>query len=316
MGNPLIETLSHGIHCIDTGYYRPGLAAVYLIVDNGEAALIETGTVPTLPTVFEALERCGVTPTQVRWIMPTHVHLDHAGGAGAMLARCPNASLVVHPRGARHLIDPAQLIAGATAVYGEEGVRSMYGDILPAPRERVREASDASCWPLGRRELLVRDTPGHARHHYCIWDEASRGWFSGDTYGIGYRELYCNGEPFLIPTTTPVQFEFEPMLASIGLLMAAEPQYCYLTHFGRIEASASHAQSLERQLREYLRLAQASTPGSTCQQELANALLDYTVGLLREAGSTRSDAELREFLAMDMNLNAQGLLVWLEKRRR
>ncbi len=311
----MIESLSHGIHCIDTGYHRPQLAAVYLVVDDGEAALIETGTVPTLPTLLAALDQCGVSLEQVRWIMPTHVHLDHAGGAGALLAHCPNATLVVHPQGARHLIDPSRLIAGSAAVYGEQGVREMYGDIVPAPAERVRQAPDGSRWALGKRELLIRDTPGHARHHYSIWDEASRGWFCGDVHGIGYRELYCQGKPFLIPTTTPVQFEFEPMLSSLALLMAAEPRYLYLTHFGRIEASTGHTASLERQLREYLRLTRASAPGDDREQLLTAALIEYTVALLRSAGSTRGDTELRELLAMDMRLNAQGLLVWLQRQR-
>ncbi len=311
----MIETLSHGIHCIDTGYHRPGLAAVYLMIDDGEAAVIETGTTPTLPVVLSALERCGVAPEQVRWIMPTHVHLDHAGAAGALLAQCPNATLVVHPQGARHLIDPSKLIAGAGAVYGEQNFRAMYGEIVPAPQQRVREARDGSRWPLGGRELLVRDTPGHARHHYCVWDEASRGWFTGDTYGIGYRELYCNGEPFLIPTTTPVQFDCEALVSSLALLMDANPRWCYLTHFGRIAASRSHAASLERQLRDYLRLAEASAPGADRQRRLGDALLDYTAGLLRAAGSPLTDSQIRELLAMDMDLNAQGLLVWLEKPR-
>ena len=134
----------------------------------------------------------------------------------ALLARCPQATLVAHPRGARHLVEPSRLIAGAKAVYGEEAFTRMYGEIVPAPAARVSEAADGSRWSLGRRELLVRDTPGHARHHFCVWDETSRGWFTGDTYGIAYRELHCGGRPFLIPTTTPVQFEPEAMLDSIA----------------------------------------------------------------------------------------------------
>lgn len=285
------------------------------MVDGGEAAVIETGTVPTLPTLLAALERCAVTPEQVRWIMPTHVHLDHAGAAGALLARCPNAKLVVHPQGARHMIDPSRLIAGVTAVYGEQGMRAMYGEILAAPRERVCEAVDGSRWQLGDRELVVRDTPGHAHHHYCIWDEVSRGWFTGDTYGNGFRELYCKGEPFLMPSTTPVQFDFEALLGSIDLLAAAAPRYYYLTHFGRIQASTAHTTSLKRQLHDYVRLAVESEPGEDRQQRLAEALFVYTVGLLREAGCSLRDAELRELLAVELSLNAQGVLVWMEKQR-
>ncbi|MBP6382088.1 MAG: MBL fold metallo-hydrolase [Pseudomonadales bacterium] len=311
----MIETLSHGITCIDTGYHRAGLAACYLVVDEGEAALIETGTALNLPAILQALAECDVAPQQLRYIIPTHVHLDHAGGAGALLARCPQATLVAHPRGARHLIDPERLIAGAKAVYGDESFTRMYGDIVPAPAERVREAADGSRWTLGRRELLVRDTPGHARHHFCLWDETSRGWFTGDTFGIGYRELYCRGEPYLIPTTTPVQFEPGALLASIELLMAAEPRYCYLTHFGRIAASARHAESLRRQIRDYVRFAEGVDIGADgAQSALTEALMTYTVDGLRAAGSTLPVTTLRALLALDMDLSAQGLVHWMRHR--
>ena len=311
----MIETLSHGITCIDTGYHRAGLAACYLVVDDGEAALIETGTALNLPAILRALTDCGVAPEQLRYIMPTHVHLDHAGGAGALLARCPQATLVAHPRGARHLVDPERLIAGAKAVYGEESFTRMYGEIVPAPVGRVREAADGSRWTLGRRELLVRDTPGHARHHFCVWDETSRGWFTGDTFGIAYRELYCGGEPYLIPTTTPVQFEPEALLASIELLMAAEPRYCYLTHFGRIAASAHHAGSLRRQVLDYVRLAEGiGIADPHAQAALTEALTTYTLEGLRAAGSTLPVTALRALLALDMDLSAQGLVHWMRHR--
>ena len=311
----MIETLSHGISCIDTGYHRAGLAACYLIVDDGEAALVETGTALNVPTILQALAECGVAPEQVRYIMPTHVHLDHAGGAGALLARCPQATLVAHPRGARHLVEPSRLIAGAKAVYGEEAFTRMYGEIVPAPAARVSEAADGSRWSLGRRELLVRDTPGHARHHFCVWDETSRGWFTGDTYGIAYRELHCGGRPFLIPTTTPVQFEPAAMLDSIALLMAAEPRYCYLTHFGRIAAGADHAESLRCQVGDYVRLAgDIDVEDAGAQAALAAALTDYTVARLRAAGNTLPVTTLHALLALDMDLSAQGLIVWRRGR--
>jgi glyoxylase-like metal-dependent hydrolase (beta-lactamase superfamily II) len=188
----------------------------------------------------------------------------------------------------------------------------MYGEIVPAPAERVQEAADGSRWTLGRRELLVRDTPGHARHHFCVWDETSRGWFTGDTFGIGYRELHCGGEPYLIPTTTPVQFEPEALLASIELLMAAEPRYCYLTHFGRIAASARHAESLRRQIRDYVRLAEnIDVSEAGAQAALTEALTTYTVDGLHAAGSTLPVTTLRALLALDMELSAQGLVHWM-----
>jgi glyoxylase-like metal-dependent hydrolase (beta-lactamase superfamily II) len=242
--------------------------------------------------------------------MPTHVHLDHAGGAGALLARCPQATLVAHPRGARHLIDPERLIAGAKAVYGEDSFTRMYGEIVPAPAARVREATDGSRWTLGRRELLVRDTPGHARHHFCVWDETSRGWFTGDTFGIGYRELYCGGEPFLIPTTTPVQFEPDALLASIDLLMAADRA----TATSRIRAHRGERAACRIAAPpdlDYVRLAEGiDSTDASAQSALTEALMTYTVDGLHAAGSTLPATTLRALLALDMDLSAQGLLHW------
>lgn len=306
----MIEALEHGITCVDTGYMRPLLAACYVVVDAGEAAIVETGTSLGVPAVLRALATCDVAPAQVRYIVPTHVHLDHAGGAGALLAHCPQATVLAHPRGLRHLVEPARLVAGTQAVYGEAKFAALYGEVLPVPAARIREAADGSRWRLGRRELLVRDTPGHARHHFCVWDEASRGWFTGDTFGIGYRELWCRGEPFLIPSTTPVQFEPDALLASMDLLMAAKPRYCYLTHFGRVEASERNAGRLRRQIEDYAAMAQRFDADAAGEERLREALFAYTLAALREAGTGLGEERLRELLALDMELNAQGLASW------
>lgn len=304
------EVLDHGITCIETGYFRPGLAACYLLVDTGEAAVIETGTSHSVPRILRVLAQQGLAPEAVRWIIPTHVHLDHAGGAGALLRHCPNAGLVVHPRGARHLIDPSRLIAGAREVYGAERLETLYGEIVPAPAARVREAPDGSEWPLGSRRLLVRDTPGHARHHFCVWDPGSRGWFTGDTFGIGYRELHTAAGPFLFPTTTPVQFEPVRLLESIALLMQADPAFMYLTHFGRIAPRIAEASALREQVMDYVRLAMDCAGGEDAEARLCAALGDYTLARLRAAGCDLDEAELRELLRLDMELNASGLMIW------
>ena len=107
------------------------LAAVHLVVENGRAAFVDTGTNASLPSALAALEVLGLTPDCVDYVMLTHIHLDHAGGAGAMMRRFPHARLVVHPRGARHMADPSKLVAGANAVYGRDEVRRLYGDVLP-----------------------------------------------------------------------------------------------------------------------------------------------------------------------------------------
>jgi glyoxylase-like metal-dependent hydrolase (beta-lactamase superfamily II) len=209
------KLLDHNIIQIDTGYLRPGLAACYLIIDNNRAAVIDTGVEQTCDRVQAVLADQGLTFNNVDFIVPTHVHLDHAGGAGKLMQLCRNAQLVIHPFGSRHMIDPARLIAGAEAVYGKQGLRDSVGEIIPVDENRVIEADDMYRFRLGERELLVLDTPGHARHHFCVWDEQSRGFFTGDTFGIAYPELDCDGHSFIFPPTTPVQFDPPAWHASI-----------------------------------------------------------------------------------------------------
>ncbi|MBK6288557.1 MAG: MBL fold metallo-hydrolase [Gammaproteobacteria bacterium] len=310
------EQLDHGIFCLETGYQRPGTACCYLLVDHGEAAFIETGTAHSVPLLLEALAQAGVAREQVRYVIPTHVHLDHAGGAGALLQHLPAATLLVHPRGARHLIDPERLIEGAQQVYGPERFAELYGRVVAAPAERVCEALDHSSWPLGNRHLLVRDTPGHARHHFCVWDEPSRGWFSGDTFGVAYRELARADEAFMMPTTTPVQFDPEALIASIELLMSYDPANVYLTHFGRIRASRTQADSLREQLGDYQRICAPLAGDVDEERWLQDALGDYTVARLRSFGCTWEDARIRSFLDLDLRLNAQGLSDWRQRSLR
>src|SRR5688572_17100318 len=175
------DSAEHGIVTIDTGFHRPVFDAAYLVIENGRAAFIDCGTQHSIPALLGALARHGLTPAEVDWLILTHVHLDHAGGAGALMQRLPNARLVVHPRGAAHMIDPSRLVAGATAVYGEQEMARSYGDILAVPAERVDEAPDGHVVDLAGRPLLCLDTPGHARHHYVVHDRRSDSFFTGDT---------------------------------------------------------------------------------------------------------------------------------------
>src|SRR5450759_2169912 len=126
-----------GISAIDSGYQRPLLDAIHMIVEGGRVAIIDTGVNSSVPRVLAALRDKGLRPEQVDYVILTHIHLDHAGGAGLLLAQLPNARLTVHPRGARHMVDPGKLIAGTIAIYGKEPTRRMYGDILSVPAERI-----------------------------------------------------------------------------------------------------------------------------------------------------------------------------------
>ncbi|ALN59667.1 metallo-beta-lactamase superfamily protein [Lysobacter enzymogenes] len=304
----------HGVITVDTGFQRPSFDAAYLVVENGRAAFIDCGTQHSIPALLAALDAQGLAPADVDWLILTHVHLDHAGGAGALMRRLPNARLAVHPRGAAHMIDPARLVAGATAVYGEEEMARSYGEIVPVPAERVVVAGDGHVVDLAGRALLCVDTPGHARHHLCVWDARSRGWFTGDTFGLSYREFDSPRGPFILPTSSPVQFEPEALKQSIRALLARDPAAMYLTHYGRVGDAQRLGAELIEQIDDMLRMARAAQAGGEgMHARLTAALADYYAARARAHGSALSDAQVRAVLAIDVELNAQGLEVWLAR---
>jgi glyoxylase-like metal-dependent hydrolase (beta-lactamase superfamily II) len=249
------RAIAPGVVLVDTGYVHDGVAAAYVVRGRRSAAVVETGAASAVPRILAALAAEGVARDEVTEVVVTHVHLDHAGGAGALLAALPRARLVVHPRGARHLIDPAKLVAGSVAVYGEARFRELYGEIVPAPAERVVEAGEGFALDLGERPLRLLDAPGHARHHFVVLDEATRGFFTGDAFGISYRETDARGVPFLFPTTTPVQLDPPAFHATIDRMVAERPERMYLTHFGMIEGDVgAAAERLHAALEEHVRL--------------------------------------------------------------
>lgn len=316
MTPPLIDC-GQGIYTLDTGYLRAGLAAVHVIVAGGRVALVDTGTQPCLPVVERGLEALGLGVEAVDYILLTHVHMDHAGAAGALMARCPHARLVVHPRGAPHMADPARLIAGARAVYGEETFRALYGEILPVDAARILEAGDGFSLELAGRGLVFLDTPGHARHHLCIHDPASRSVFTGDAFGLSYREFDVDGRPFVFPSTTPVQFEPEAAHASIDRIMALAPSAALLTHFGRVSDLARLADEMHALLDRFVQLAEAAPADAVRRHAwIAAELESLLVDRLRRHGCRLDDAALHALLAHDVELNAQGLAIWLDRRTR
>ena len=305
----------HGIHTIDTGYVRPGFDAAYLVVEAGRGAFNDCGTNHSVPVLLAALAQAGLAPADVDWLVLTHVHLDHAGGAGALMRHLPNARLVAHPRAAPHMVDPARLVAGATAVYGEAEFARHYGELVPVPSGRVVVAADGHEVDLAGRALRCIDTPGHARHHQCVWDARSRGWFTGDTFGLSYRELDGAHGAFILPTSSPVQFEPEAMQASIERMMAQSPQAMYLTHYGRVGDVARLAAEMHEQIDAMVSLAQACDGQPDRHRALVAALSEYYLERARAHGVALDDAAVLQLLAMDIELNAQGLETWLERSR-
>lgn len=312
--------MTHGIHTIDTGFVRPRFDAAYLLVEQGRAAFIDCGTNFAVPRMLKALDDAGLASSDVDWLILTHVHLDHAGGAGELMAHLPHARLVVHPRGARHMIDPSQLWAGASAVYGDEVMLSTYGRLRAVPAERVVEAPDGHVVSLAGRPLLCLDTPGHARHHISIFDARANVCFTGDTFGLSYREFDTPKGAFIVPTTSPVQFDPEALHASIHRLVEHKPSAMYLTHYGRVEDVERLAHDLHEQIDAMVTLARAanaSAHDAMARHEAMKAALTDLYLQRALAHAWRDDrAALLDVLGMDVELNAQGLGVWLDNAQR
>ena len=305
-----------GIHTIDTGFVRPQFDAAYLLVERGRAAFIDCGTNHAVPRLLAALDEVGLSPAAVDWLILTHVHLDHAGGAGELIARLPNARLLVHPRGARHMIDPAQLWAGASAVYGEAVMEQTYGRLRPIAAERVVEAADGHVVELAGRALRCLDTPGHARHHLCVFDARANVCFTVDTFGLSYREFDSANGPFILPTTSPVQFDPVALHASIDRLIALQPTAMYLTHFGRVEDVVRLAADLHAQIDAMVALVRAAAGQPDRHAALMASLTDLYAERAQAHGWTRGREALCQLLAMDIELNAQGLAIWLDASHR
>jgi glyoxylase-like metal-dependent hydrolase (beta-lactamase superfamily II) len=310
---PRLTTFADGITAVDTEYVRPQMDASHVVVAGGRAAIVDTGPNTAVPLILAALEQLNVAPDAVDYLFLTHVHLDHAGGAGALMRALPRAVAVVHPRGAPHMIDPGKLITGTRAVYGEELYARLYGEILPIEPERLSVTRDGQRFALAGREFECVFTPGHAMHHQCFVDHEAASIFTGDTFGLSYREYDTERGAWIMPTTTPTQFDPGQLKASIVRLMQFRPGRLYLTHYSEVTECARLANDLVEAIDEYVKIAR------TAGLDLARMRFDLrrlAHESLREHGCTLSDEAIDGILNKDFELNAAGLAAWLQREAR
>ena len=309
--NANVMNVVDGISVIDSEYYSKDFAAIYLLKQKNKVAIIETGTNYSVPLVKGALANIGLSFSDVSYIIPTHVHLDHAGGAGLLMKQCQNATLVVHPRGARHLIDPSKLVAGAKAVYGEEKFIEYYGEIIPIDSHRVIEADDNFILDFDGRELKFIDTPGHAKHHFCIWDKDTKSMFTGDTFGISYRDLDMDSEVYIFPSTSPVQFDPDALIKSINRIMEFRPERVCLTHFSAIRPTQEIADQLIDGIHFVSNLTEKYISHKDAESIIFNEMMSYFLNGLGKIGNQDKDY-CTERIELDVKINTQGLIYWLQ----
>lgn len=308
----------HACFTLDADPANPEFVASYLRVAGEECAFIETNTAHSLPILLGALESHGLSRDAVRYVIVTHAHLDHAGGASAVMQACPNATLLAHPRAARHLIDPTKLVASATAVYGKERFAKLYGVIASIPETRVRAIEDGAEVPLGDAKLGFLHTRGHAKHHFVVSDPALDAVFTGDTLGLVYPRLQRAGL-FALASTSPTDFEPAEARLSVARILSLGAKTAYLTHFGAAGDLPAIAAQLgvciddsERWLDEAARSdASAAEVQSRLRDQIRSAIARQAEAVGLTLGPPDWDA-----LALDIDLNAQGIAFVAARQRK
>ncbi len=295
---------------LDSGYVRDEFCAVYAYVRDGRVMLVESSTNAGIDRALRLLrEKTGLGSDAVEGLILTHVHLDHAGGAGRLLQLAPDARVYAHPRAARHAIDPAKLVAGATVVYGAEVFQRLYGDIVPCAAARVVVTEHDTVLDWRGLQFRFFHTRGHANHHQCIFELGSKTLFTGDSFGVSYPAACTSGRVF-VPATSPTDFDAEEAQKTVRFVRELGVARVGLTHMGWIEGADAIAGAAD-QLKFFLSFAAydlkrfQSDPTFT-EQECVSLLWEGIVGASERFGYVLS-ADAREILDLDLRVNAQGL---------
>ena len=305
--------LNDGIVAIDTEYTRSLHDASHLIVEKGRAAYVDTGVNSSAPLLLDALVQQDLDVADVDYVVLTHVHLDHAGGAGRLMQQLPNAKCVVHLYGARHMVDPTKLMAGTEAVYGKAETERLYGRIEPIDEKRIVIPEDEQWFALNGRPLQTINTEGHARHHHILNDPQSKGVFSGDSFGVSYREHDTDKGEIVFPTTTPVQFDPLEAHKAVDRIMACDPEQVYLTHYSRVRNLDRLAEQMHEGIDAYVAMAREHEYDDNRAAALRESLFDYYEQRLSEHGYSGDRDSIQSVLGTDVDLNAQGLEFWLNR---
>ncbi len=315
----IAENLSDGIYQVDTLYLgREKFAASYFLEDNGEIAIIETNTNYAIPRILNAVKNAGFKTGDIKYIILTHIHLDHAGGAGLIMKELPDTELVVHPRGARHMISPEILIDSVKQVYGEDEYRKLYGEIIGIPKERVISMTDGEIVKVGKRELKMIESPGHAKHHNIVYDELSGVVFSGDAFGIGYPRFRYEKGDLIFPSTSPVQFDPESALDTFELIADLNPSKILLTHFGMVD----NIRKVHDQLRKFIDSTEKAASlryseglrENDLDESLTNDIWEMFEKRVMEIRGNNLTSEEKEHLYFDADLNGKGAAVYINRK--
>ncbi len=293
---------------------HPGRTAGYFVKGLDEWMLVETGPANSLDKILEAAIYLDITPENLKYIAVTHIHLDHAGGLGVTADYFNQADLIVHYKGARHMVDPTRLIAGATEAWGSKRMNE-FGKVKPVAEERIISVQEGGIIDLGNRIIEVWETPGHAKHHACFYDRKTKGLFSGDAAGV-YHPLLSHTlqRPVVRPATPAPDFEGDKMIKSLIRMAMAEIEVIYFTHFGTAHFPQQIVERQIGQLIIQMELAKKFSQEANAEQMLREAVLRQLhkgLGVTAYENIPNYDPQIQEelsFLTDLLNLSVAGLL--------
>ncbi|KOY81595.1 MBL fold metallo-hydrolase [Lysinibacillus macroides] len=310
-----VQQIAPNFYCIDThDLNREQRTSSYLLVDE-KITLIETSASPSVPYIMAGLKELNIALEDIHYVIVTHIHLDHAGGAGLFLQSCPNAKLVVHPRGATHMIDPSRLIASAKGVYGAEFDR-LFDPIVPIAAERIIEVQHKQQLQLGQHYLTFYHTEGHAKHHVSMLYSATNGLFVGDTTGVRYPEMDREAIDLIIPSTSPNQYDPTTMEQSIQLYETLQASELYFGHYGAYRNPAEAYRQVRYWTPLFLEAGKKARTVSNDFQEQAHyldaRLKELLFGYLQENGIADTHP-VYQTIPFDTIVSAMGILDYLAK---
>lgn len=312
--------VENSIKTIDGHYHYPGRAAAYLLNHGEEAAFVDNITPFSIPYLMQALEEAELRPEQVRYIIVTHIHLDHSAGTAELVKHCPNATVIAHPRAARHIIDPTRLVESARPIYGEEVFKRIFGVIEPVDAARVQTADDNETLELGGRTLTFLDSPGHAKHHFVIHDSGTNALFSGDAFGLYFQQLQGGSKACFTYVCAPPQFDPDAAKRTIQRILDLGPDHVFVTHFGE----CSDIQEGGKQMLHMLDAYDAAVDTAAQTDLEGAALLEYctkrSVDIIKQdlaaCGLDTNDDEVLKWALAENGITSQGLAVLAEQRRK
>ncbi|MED3551347.1 MBL fold metallo-hydrolase [Cytobacillus praedii] len=311
--------LGRGISIIDAMDLGKEKRTGCYVLHAQDLTIIETCASPSIPYLLEGFKNLGIDLKDIKNIIVTHVHLDHAGGVGLLLESCPNAKVIVHPRGMRHLADPSKLILGARAVYGEK-FDELFDPILPVPSNRLLVKEDGDTLQIGEGRILTfYDTPGHAKHHFSIHDSLSNGIFTGDTIGVFYPQLFDQGIELYLPSTSPNQFDPDAMLDSLEKIKALEVDRIYFGHYGMTDNPSHVYAQIYKWLPIFMEAGEKvwKDKQDDSNETKCEALFQKLFAEIHSFLSDKEcmlDQEMTEIIKLDLSVGSMGIIDYLAKK--